>query len=334
MMQEPEKSGKSMPKLVEFFLTKRIPCALMVVMMLTSVYWFNLLFSNIPLLGFLLVLAGMMLALAVPGVFALVLFGGGFTYSLQVGGIAALIILLISSGSVYVVLIFLSLFVILPVMTALVLQRQGLSQATWILAVVMFVTVLAALMISMDAEGVKAFVSQLLSPLFNDMISSIPAGEAEATDKIRQLQGMTIEIFLGLLVLSFWMIWWANILFARKIAKGFGVYQGDSSGMLQLFLPKQVLYGLMVFAAISILADGDMKYIATNGLFVLSGLLAAQGIAVAHVWLKSRGMMNTITVMYVMLFFWSVFVILFMVVGLFDIWFNFRRNFVSATGEK
>ncbi|MDX8387560.1 MAG: DUF2232 domain-containing protein [Ghiorsea sp.] len=334
MNQEPEQNGKVMPKMVEFFLTKRVPCAFIVVAMLTSAYWFNVLFGEIPLLGFLFVLVGMLLHLAVPGVFALVLFGGGLAYSLQVGGIAALLILLLSSGSFYAVLIFFSLFVMVPVIAASVLQTKGLSQSAWILAVAMFVIVLVALMVGMDADGMKAFVSEQFKPMFDNMVTSLPVGETDAVESIRQLQNMMIQIFPGLLVLSFWMVWWSSILYARKYAKEYGFYQGDQSEMLQLFLPKQLVFGLLLFSALTIMADGDLQYIATNGLLVLSGLIAVQGIAVAHAWLKSRGMMNTIVVMYVMLFFWSVVVLVFMMIGLLDIWFNFRRNIVPATGGK
>ena len=334
MSQKAENTGAMMPPMVKFFLTKRVPCAFIVVMMLTSAYWFDALFGNIPLIGFLLVLLGMALHLTVPSVFALVLFGGGLGYSLQVGGIAALGILMLSSGSVYAVLIFLGLFVLVPVLIALAMQRQGLNQASWRLAIAIFLLVVAALMIAMDAEGIKAFVTQMFKPMFDSLAANVPAGETVAVESLRQLQKAMIDVFPGLLVLSLWLIWWGNILFARKLAKRFGFYQGDDSTMLTLFLPRQLVYILFVFALISSVAEGDLQYIAMSGMFVLSGLLAVQGIVVAHAWLKSRGMMNSIVVMYVMLFFWSIVIVVFMMIGLFDIWFNFRRNIISATGEK
>jgi len=334
MNQEPSLQLKRMPKWLEFVLTKRFPCALMVVFMLTSAYWFNVLFGNIPLIGFLMLLVGMVLHLAVPSVFALVLFGGGLVFSLQVGGIAALLILLLSSGSMYAVLVFLALFAVVPVMTGLTMQQRGLGQASWLLAVSLLVTVFVALMIAMDSEGLKEYVSQLFKPLFNSMVAEIPVGEKEALSSIRQLQNIMVEIFPGLLVISVWLAWWGDILFARKIAKGYGFYQGDESTMLSLVLPKKLVYVLLAFAAIANMTDGDIQYVAVNGLLVLAGLMAVQGISVAHTWLKSRGMMNTIVVMYMMLFFWSVMVLAFVMIGLLDIWFNFRRNIVSTTGEK
>ena len=334
MNQEPVQQVKPMPKWAEFILTKRLPCALMVVLMLTSAYWFNVLFGNIPLIGFLLLLVGMMLHLAVPSVIALVLFGGGLAFSLQVGGIAALMILLLSSGSIYAMLGFFALFVAIPVMAGLSIQRQGLGQASWLLAVSLLVAVFVALIIAMGTEGLKEYILQLFKPMFDSMVAEIPVGEKEALASVRQLQDIMVEIFPGLLVISIWLTWWGDILFARKIAKGYGFYQGDESSMLSLVLPKKLVYVLLAFAVIANMTDGDIQYVAVNGLLVLSGLIAVQGISVAHTWLKSRGMMNTIVVMYVMLFFWSVMVLAFVMIGLLDIWFNFRRNIVSTTGEK
>jgi len=334
MNQDSEHSHVTMPKLVDFFLTNRVPCAAMVVLMLTAAYGFSLLFGNLPVVGFLMVVVGMLLHLAVPSVFALVLFGGGLLYSLQVGVIAAAFILFLSSGSMYLTLLFFVVFVVASSLTASVTQRQGLGQAAWVLAVLLFTVVILALMIAMDTTGIQSFVSELFKPMFDDMVKSVPAAEIEAMESVRQLQGWVVKIFPGLLVFTLWVVWWGNIVYARKVAKQYHFYQGNESGMLEFTLPSVLVYVWLVFAAVTLLATGDLQYIASNGLLVLSGLVAVQGVMVAHAWFKSRNMVNTIIVMYVMLFFWSAVVMLFMVVGLLDFWFKFRRNMVSTTGEK
>ncbi len=334
MSQTPAPITTPMPKGVEFFLTKRVPCAFLVVMMLTSAYWLNMLFGNIPLLGFLAVLVGTLLNLAVPGLFALVLLGGGLKYSLQVGGIAAVSLLLLSSGNLYVVLLFLGLFVLLPVMIAVVMQRQGLGQAAWLLSLGLFFGVILALLLSSDAASLEVFVNQLFKPLFENMIASLQPGEVDAIAQIQQLQKMMAEIFPGLLVLGLWVSWWGDIIFARKIAIKYGFYQGNVDEMLTLFLPKQLMYILLVVVGLANITTGDIQYLTINASLVLAGLVAVQGVMVAHAWLKSRDMLNAIVVMYVVLFFWSFVVVLFVLIGLLDIWFNFRRNMVSTTGEK
>jgi len=67
---------------------------------------------------------------------------------------------------------------------------------------------------------------------------------------------------------------------------------------------------------------------------MLGGLLALQGVSVAHLWIRARGMRVTLFVMYLLLLIWSAMVLPFIIVGLLDIWFDFRRNSVSANGEE
>lgn len=325
-----------MPKLLEFFLTQRLPCAFLVVLMLTSAYWLNVLFGSVPLLGFLLVLVGMMLHLIVPSLITLVLFGGGFIYALQVGGIAALAILFISAGSIEATLIFLGLFVLIPVTMGLAMIRQGLGEASWRIAVLMFMVVIIGLMMSMGAEAgsMKDFVAALFQPMFANMLANMPAGEMEAVASLRQLQDILIETFPGLLMVSLWMIWWGNLFLARKFAKKYNFYRGDQSPALALSLPQYLVYLGIALALLSALTSGDVQYIANNALLLLLALVSMQGVAVAHVWLQYKGMKNTLIVMYVVLFFWSVMVVVCTMIGLLDFWFNFRRNSVSTTGEK
>ncbi len=326
--------GAMMPPWMDFLLTNRVPCAMLVVFMLTAAYLANVLFGNLPIFGFLMLLVGVVLHLAVPSVFALASMGGGALYSLQVGGIAALLVLLLTQGSIGIALGFLALFVLIPTVVAQVLQKHGLGQAAWILAVILWAGLILLLMISMDTPSLKAFVADLFKPVFDDMMRSVPAGETQAVEAMQQLQSWMTAVFPGLMVFGLWFVWWADVVYARKLAMRYGFYQGDERRLLDFALPYAAWYVLVVLAAASLLATGDLQYVASNALLVLVGLLAVQGVMVAHAWLDSRDMVNTIIVMYVMLFFWSAVVIVFALVGLLDFWFNFRRNIVSTTGEK
>jgi len=334
MSEVKEQGSTAMPEMARLILTNRLPCALLAVAMLTAAYWFGLLFGNIPVLGFLMILVGLLLHVLVPSVFAIAVFGGGLGYSLQVGGIAALMLLLVSSGSIDATLIFAGFFVLLPVATAYTMQKMGLNQAVALLAILMFFLFVAALMVGMEKEGLEAFVMQLFKPVFDSMVANLPVGEVAAVDSLHQLQSWMVKIFPGMLVFSLWLAWLSSIVFARSIAKKYGFYQGDTSHILKLFLPKQWIYVLLFLFITTMFAVDDLHYIASNGLLVTLGLVAVQGVVVAHAWLKSRGMTNSIMMMYMMLFFWSAIVLVFVFVGLLDFWFNFRRNMVSTTGEK
>jgi len=334
MNQEPSTQGVTMPKVVDLFLTNRLLCALLAVMMLTSAYWFNVLFGNLGLFAFIFVMVGVVLHLAVPSLFALVSLGGGLKYSLQVGGIGALLVLTLSSGSVYTAVVFMLLFVLLPVFASRAMQKSGLGHAAWLLAWAMFFGVSVAMLVGASPLGVEAFVNQQFKPVFDEMIARIPPEATSDIVAMQGLQSMMVKVFPGFFVFGLWLIWWSGVLFARKLAQKYGFYQGDAEGILSLAMPKQLAVVLLIFLAFANLASGDIQYIALSGVIVLAGLVAVQGVVVAHAWLKSREMVNTIIVMYVMLFFWSFVVLFFVLLGLVDMWFNFRRRFISATGEK
>ena len=334
MRPEPSPIGEPMPKVVDLFLTNRVLCAVLAVMMLTSAYWFNMLVGNLRMVAFVFLMFGVLLHLAVPSLFALVSLGGGLKYSLQVGGIAAILLFVLSSGSLNTVLVFILLFVVLPAFAVQVMQQKGLGHAGWILALVLFFGVAFAMMVSAGSQDVEAFVHQQFQPVFDTMISRIPPGAKSDIIAMQGLQSMMVKVFPGFFVFGLWIIWWSDLIFARKVAQKYGFYQGEEKDVLSFSLPKTVAFVLLIFLGFANLADGNLQYLALSGVMMLAGMLAVQGVVVAHAWLKSRSMMSTILVMYVMLFFWSFVVVIFALLGLVDIWFNFRRNIVSTTGEK
>jgi hypothetical protein len=332
--QEPTPQGNDMPKVMDMFLTNKAPCALLAVLMLTSAYWLDMLFGNLRMIAFFFLMAGVLLHLAVPSLFALVLLGGGLKYSLQVGGIAALMLLILSSGSVSAALVFLMLFVLLPVFAAQAMQRQGLGQAAWLLGIILFVGFAAAMMIGASPQDLEVFVHQQFKPVFDEMIARIPPEAKDDIASMHALQGMMVKVFPGFFIFGLWSIWWGDLILARFIAQKYGFYQGVDSPVLSFALPKALVYVLLVLMGFANMATGNLQYLALSGVIVLSALVAVQGIIVGHAWLKSRGMEYSVLVMYVMLFFWSFVLVIFTLIGLLDMWFNFRRNFISTTGEK
>ncbi len=334
MSQESPSKGIAMPKMLDLFLTNRVLCAALSVAMLTAVYWVNILFGNLGLVAFVLLLVGVLLHLAVPSLFALISLGGGIKFSLQTGAIAGGLLLLLLSGSVSTVVVFMLLFVLLPVFAAQTMQRKGLGQAGWVLALVLFVGFASAMVVGASPQGLEAFVQQQFKPVFAEMIAGIPTEAKSEIASVQSLQSMMVKVFPGFFILGLWFIWWTDLIFARNIAQKYGFYQGDDASILTFALPNVLAYVLFILLGVANLAAGDLQYLALSGVIVLAGLVAVQGVVVAHAWLKSREMVNTIIVMYVMLFFWSFVVVIFTLIGLLDMWFNFRRTYISATGEK
>jgi hypothetical protein len=328
--------ARTLSPAVQFILTRRIPCAALAVLMFTAVL-LDVGLSGIPLLAVLISLVGLTLHMLTPVLFALVMFGGGMVYALQVAVIAALAITLITDFSLMNGVVFLLLYAFLPIVAAATMGRLGgMSRSAQQLALSLFTASMVALLAAAGSQGVDihTFVEQMLAPFFDALVSTVPADEQAALEALEQMKVMTVWAFPGFLAFSLWMLWWMDILLARRIAIRYGFFQGDHSEMLMIRFTKVIGIALIVVAVLANITSGSAQYIAVSSAIMLAGLLALQGVSVAHMWFKIRGMQLTLVVMYLLLLIWSVMILPFIIIGLLDIWFDFRRSTLPVNGEE
>ena len=328
--------AKTLPPFTQFLLTRRIPCAGLALVMFTAVIWGTAL-SGIPLLALLMSLLGLTMHMLTPALFALIMFGGGLSYTLQVGAITALAVIVMTSFNLESGAVFLLLYAALPALAAASLLRiGGMKQSAQRLALGLFLATMTALLAGAASQGVSMhlFVEQLIEPLFSGVTSSIPVGEVAALEALERTKAMTAWVLPGFMAFSLWMVWWLDLMLARRIAVTYGFFRGDHSEMLMIKFDKVAGITFLVAAALANIMDGSVQYIAISIAIMLGGLLALQGVSVAHLWIRARGMRVTLFVMYLLLLIWSAMVIPFIIVGLLDIWFDFRRNIIPANGEE
>jgi len=328
--------ARTLSPAAQFILTRRIPCAALAVLMFAAVI-LGVGLSGNPALAALMSLAGLVLHMLTPALFALVMFGGGLIYALQVAAIAALAITAITGFSLTSGLVFLLLYALLPAVAAATLGRLGgMGRSAQQLALGLFLATMAALLASAGSQGVDlhTFVERMLAPLFDGLASNVPVGETAALEAVEQMKTMTVWAFPGFLALSLWIVWWMDVLLARKIAVRYGFFSGDHSERLMIRFSKAAGIALIVVTVLANITDGSVQYIAISTAIMLAGLLALQGVSVAHVWLKARAMQMTLVIMYLLLLIWSVMILPFIIVGLLDIWFDFRRSMFPANGEE
>ena len=327
---------KSLPPIAQFMLTRRIPCAGLALVMFTAAIWGAAL-SSIPLLAVVMSLLGLTLHMLTPALFALIVFGGGLIYALQVAAIAALAVVVITDFNLMSGAVFLLLYAILPALAATSMGRiNGMKQSAQRLALGLFLATITALLAGASAQGVDIhlFVEKMIEPLFSGVGSSIPVGEVAALEALEQTKVMTAWVLPGFMAFSLWMVWWLNLILARRIAVNYGFYRGDHSEMLMIRFDRVAGITFLAAAALANVVDGSVQYIAISIAIMLGGLLALQGVSVAHLWIRARGMRMTLFVMYLLLLIWSAMVLPFIIVGLLDIWFDFRRNIIPANGEE
>jgi hypothetical protein len=325
-----------MPAAAAYILTHRLPCAALMTLLLMAAFWLPALLQGMP--DIVVVLAstfGLGLHILAPGLIALITFGGGATFAIQVATIASLGITALAGFSLLPGLIVLTVYGLLPMLAAMAEMRtDGMRRSAQYLAFTLGGVVLISIMAGASIQdlGLREFIASVLAPIFDGLQAQMPTDDPEAALMVEQMRQMTVGFFPGMVALGLWFVWWSDIVFARNIAVKYGFYQGSKSDLLELRFGKSLAYAFLVLLALVNLSGGDVQYVAINTAILLGGLLAAQGIAVGHSWLKARGMILAITLMYLMLFIWSAMIIPFVIIGLLDIWFDYRRKIPAVGG--
>lgn len=322
---------RSLSPMVSFVLTKHLACAVLALVLLSAMVWLPALFASIPILALLFGFVAVALHMLTPALFALIFMGGGMRYTLQVSAIVAFAVIALSGFNVLLGLMVGLFYCVLPALAANSLRLMGgVSRSASQLALGMFIAVMAGLLMASQSQGLslQGLVDQLLAPMFDVMQSGgVQAGvnQLDAKD-LQRTQALLGWIMPGLMAFSLWLVWWFNVLLARKVAMRYGFYTGDTGTFLQLRFGKPIGYALMLSLILANVDAGSVQYIAISLALMLAGALSVQGIAVAHVWLKARDMKMAIAMMYVLLFIWFMMVIPFIILGMLDIWFDYRRN--------
>jgi len=335
-MQDQTPAPQTMPSALRYVLTHRLPCAALMLVMLMSAVWLPALGEGAPIfIEMLLTTAGLSLHVMAPALIALVAFGGGLAFATYVAALAAAGVTVVAGFTLLPGLVVFVLYGLVPILGAVLMMRNdGVRRSAQYLAFGLGGLTLLGLAVAaaLQDTSIKGLMDGLLAPLFASLQQQIPAGEPEAVQVLEQSRQMMVEILPGLLALGVWFTWWGDVIFARNFARKYGFYQGEATSLLSLGFGKPVAYLFLALMVLTNLAVGELHYIAINGAILIGGLLAAQGIAVGHSWLKAKGMLFSIALMYLMLIIWSILIIPFMIIGLMDIWFDYRRNMPAVGG--
>jgi hypothetical protein len=331
-----EGTPRSLPPAAAFVLTRRIPCTALALVMFSAIMWLPGLLAGAPVLAALATIAGMAVHLMVPALFALILLGGGFAYALQVALLSTVAVIALGGGNFSGGVLFLVLYALLPIMAARALQRQeGVSHAARQIGTAIFMAVAATLVAGAVSKGVPlhALVDQLVAPLFAQA-GTAPDGQQMPAEVERQIRVFLGWALPGILGFSLWLTWWLNLLLGRHVAVLHGFYRGDTASWLKLRMGRITGIAFVVAMIFGNLAGGSLQYMGITAGIILAGMLAVQGVAIAHTWLKVRNMQVVIVMMYLILLMWSMMMLPFIILGLLDIWFDYRRNMEPATGGK
>ncbi|MDX8414074.1 MAG: DUF2232 domain-containing protein [Mariprofundales bacterium] len=319
-----------MPPQIQFLLTQKLPCAALAFTLFTAMFWLPGMLAGIPLLAVLFSLVAVLAHFATPALFALIQLGGGSSFLLPVALISGVGVAAISDFNLLLAMLFLLLYVAVPAWAVASLRQPGgLARSGQQLAITIFVAVICGLALGANDHGssMQAYMVALMQPLF----ASITAQTHQDTSTMQSMLALAAP---GLVAVGLWSMWWSAVLGARWIAVRYGFYHARCLPWFHVhFSPRFALLTLLTLVPAN-LASGDLQFVSIALAILLAGMFAVQGMAVAHLWLKERQMKLMLGVMYFALFFWSILIIPFIMVGLLDTWFNFRRNAIPDDGEK
>ncbi len=330
-------AARTLPPAAQFVLTRRLPCAMLAVLMFTTVLWLPGAAQGVPVLGAILPFVALGLQILTPALFAVILLGGGAAFAGHVALIASVAVGLLANMSVLVGLIMLTLYAMLPIFSTLALSRRdGLERSAQRLAVGLGMGVLLALGFGATTRGISlhAFSGQMLAPFFDALANQHMAGmdAAASAQMLDELRHAVTAIFPGVTAFSLWLTWWGNIVLARGIATHYGFYTGDRRPLGHLRFGKTLAYGLSIVLVLATLTTGTVQYVCGNAAILMGGIVAVQGLAVSHMWLKARKMQLMTVLMYMILLMQPAMVLPFVIIGILDMWFDYRRINPPATG--
>lgn len=286
-----------------------------------------------PALAMMLGLLAVAMNMLAPALVALITYGGGLAYALQVSALASLLIFVAmgfapASG----ILSFVVYGGIVAWAAHVFTGNNGTARSGQWLAAGLGLSVMLVLVINALAGGMdlRSYTEHLLQPFFAGM--QVPDGDPEVQAALSRSRAMMAQVLPGLLAWAMWIVWWGDIVLARSVALRYGFYEGRDNDVLDLHFGKPWAYLFLAALMVANLAGGDAQFAGTNLALFIGGLLAVQGVVVVHSWFRARKMQFLIGLMYVMLFFWTAMIVPFVIVGLMDIWFDFRRNIDSAHG--
>lgn len=317
----------TLPTVARFVLTKPLPCALFLFIIFSAQLWLPQLFSSVPALALVVAFGCMALNFFTPALVAMVALGGGIVFALQAGLLATVLVFLVPAASVMIAVMFAMMYVLVPAVAARALTTvTGINRAADTLLVVVVIGAIAGLLLvmQMQANTAHEWVNQLISPLFDAMRGKPNGISEQEVQGVQALLGWTLP---GMLAISLWLMWGINLAVARRMGMYYGFYEGDLRPVLEL--RPGVWCGWLLFFALLVanLGSGNLQYMGVTVALLLSSVVAYNGISITHMWLRSRGLLPMIVLMYGLLMFLSMVIFPFIILGLIDLWTDYRSKF-------
>ena len=282
--------------------------------------------------AFLPAIGGLLLLVAAAPA-ALIAWQVGVRGLLEAGGVAAVVIGLVSHGLAAPVLWLGALW--LPVGLGAYFLRQG-PHFAWVSLGMAGITLVAmAGVIGYLSPDPIQNVEQRLNGLLDQRLAQIEGPEDQAQRAEAELESVippVARVLPGSIAGGVLLFWWINLGVGLRLAAALEPIPDMGSALRAFRLPDSLVWALLGLGLLGWLAwPGGAAYWAFNAIGVLAVLYFAQGLAVVHAARLAFGLgRGWLVAFYVLIGILIQMVLAVALLGLADVWADFRRRFAAA----
>jgi uncharacterized protein YybS (DUF2232 family) len=152
------------------------------------------------------------------------------------------------------------------------------------------------------------------------------------SNSLEHIEYVLIRIIPAIIVASTFFVSWTNLLVAKPLLKGRGIFY-PSFGSLKLWkAPEFLVWGIIGCGLLLLLPERTFKFLGLNGLLILLTIYFFQGIAIVSFYFEKKKFPRMLRVfLYSLIALQQVVLIVIIGLGLFDMWINFRKLENSAS---
>ncbi|MDO9527608.1 MAG: DUF2232 domain-containing protein [Syntrophales bacterium] len=145
-------------------------------------------------------------------------------------------------------------------------------------------------------------------------------------ENANQIIAVIISLFPALVLISTSFIVWLNILAGKLIFQKVGMWYPDFGDLAYWKAPDWMIWFVIISGGLLLISVGMIKIVALNLLIIFLFIYMFQGLAIISFFFKKKNVPGFLRIICYFLIFGQQFLLLLVVgLGLFDIWFNFRK---------
>ena len=185
---------------------------------------------------------------------------------------------------------------------------------------------------NMSNTGITLLVSQYIAinlEMTMALYESMGVSEeslVQLSNSLEQIQYILVRIVPAMVIGSTLFVAWINLLLAKRILTGRGMYFPNFGALNHWKAPDALIWVLIGCGGLLLMPGTSLKMLGLNGLLILLVVYFLQGIAVVSYYFEKKRFPRALRLFLYTLIAVQQFVLLLVIgLGIFDMWLNFRK---------